>query len=452
MSKKKGEKVSSASESVARGERIRSQPPSPEAEISFSRSERNLTREGVGCPSSGRNGVEAGREETRGYARSHPGLYLPKSASIFNPFANLRFTGVGDRLHPVLFLRKFQEIARFEELDSRTQLHYFEQCLTGTATMWWNTRTICSIEEAITAFKEKYWNTSQQLDLNHRILIGRYLESKDGSMSDYVARLCQENSFLDHSLPEREFVAALTAHFPRDVERELRVSLIRTTSQLMEVLDRIDSAKLRDQQRMKARYNDSPSDRYSYRARNIDRVSKRSDFPPVQGQRVKRWEGGGRASSPPPQPKSFNVKSREDYVKKFPSRFDKRTSPGKRSVVFRNKDPVKETAKSSETVAVMETKVDLENLPSRKEPGDSLSERIPLPALVAPLSASSSLSSSDEQRSVEEYTYLEGTLGTRRANSSSPLVSLSGHSVAIGGTGRHWSNHIYCRRAGTGMV
>lgn len=99
-------------------------------------------------------------------------------------------------------------------------------------------------------------------------------------MSDYVAKLCQENSFLDNPLPEKEFVTALTAHFPREVERELRVSLIRTVPQLIEVLDEIDTAQIRTQQRSRARKGEYARPAYELHPRNNDRMSKRNDGEP----------------------------------------------------------------------------------------------------------------------------------------------------------------------------
>lgn len=171
--------------------------------------------------------------------RGHLGLYLPRSASIFNPFLNLKFAGTGDKLHPVLFMRKFLEIARFEGTDQRSQLHYFSMCLTGSASTWWSSLVIEDIRGALKAFKRKYWSTSQQFELAQRILIGRYVSQRDGTMSDYVARCQQENNFLDNPMPEREFVAAMTGHFNEQIERELRVSLIRTVEQLLLVLDEI---------------------------------------------------------------------------------------------------------------------------------------------------------------------------------------------------------------------
>lgn len=336
--------------------------------------------------------------------RCHPGLYLPRSASIFNPFANLRFAGAGDRTHPVLFLRRFVEIARFERMDSRSQLHYFGLCLNAAAATWWTTLCVGSIDEAIIAFKNKYWNTNHQLDLNHRILIGRYQATKDGTMSDYLAKNFQENSFLDNPLPEREFVAAMIAHFPRDVERELRISLVRTIPQLIEILDEIDSAQLRTQQRWRARLGDNARERSEWHPREADRDNKRPGLPPLREQTVKPWIDARRASSPPPSTKGPNFKSREEYVKKGSSKVDKGIGFKKRTVSFRVRDPVKDSAQQNETVSLMERQDDQRVVPSPVELNRPTQEQDPQLPIVMPLAAVSSLSSSDEQKSVEEYT------------------------------------------------
>lgn len=109
------------------------------------------------------------------------------------------------------------------------------------------------IEGALKAFKNKYWSTSQQLALTQRILLGRYVVQNDGTMSDYVAKCYQENNFLDNPMPEREFVTAMAAHFNNQIERELRVSLIRTVEQLLQVLDEIEASGQRVRQRAEVR-------------------------------------------------------------------------------------------------------------------------------------------------------------------------------------------------------
>lgn len=71
-----------------------------------------------------RNQKSPDREPMKGY----PGLYLPKTASIFNPFLHLKFSGTGDKLYPVLFIRKCMDITRFKRVDPQSQLHYFAMC------------------------------------------------------------------------------------------------------------------------------------------------------------------------------------------------------------------------------------------------------------------------------------------------------------------------------------
>lgn len=336
--------------------------------------------------------------------RRHPGLYLPRSASIFNPFNNLKFSGTGDRLHPVLFSRRFTQIAKFERVDAYSQLHYFAICLTGSATIWWSTLSASTIGEVLNALKDKYWSTSHQLDLSHRILIGKYDRQRDNSMSDYVAGYFQENSFLDHPLPEREFVMAMISHFPREIEQKLKVSLIKTVEQLSEALNQIEASDKRAQQRHSARQgNIDERERDEVRTRETARTYQRPEILPRREQGDKYRSNTGLTSSPPPVRKTAMPMQRQEYAKRASTKTQHETYQAKPVVRFRTDNRSKDSAKTRKTVSVTEHR-DTQQTPLEKgtyrrhSVQDEVEE-----ALVAPLSVVSSPSSSSEQRSVDDY-------------------------------------------------
>lgn len=297
--------------------------------------------------------------------RGHPGLYLPRTASIFNPFQNLRFSGTGDRLHPVLFIRKFTEISNFERVDEVSQVHYFAMCLTGPAATWWSSQSARSIREALEALRRKYWSTSHQLDLTHKILLGGYFPQRDGTMADYVARCSQENTFLDHPLPEKEFVTAMMGHFTNEIERELRVSLIKTVEQLIEVLDEIELSRNRAQQRTRARLRSDNRERDETRIQETGRVGQRPMIP--QGPDSVEIKEYPRRSpySPTPVRKTVMPTQRNEYVRRFTSRSLMGSEVPKRRVNFKATTKRRETSPSNETVSV--TQHDSQQEPSEEK-------------------------------------------------------------------------------------
>lgn len=50
---------------------------------------------------------------------------LPKGGWLKNPFEELKFFGKNDAQNPKKFLRKFENISRYEEVEEREQLYYF---------------------------------------------------------------------------------------------------------------------------------------------------------------------------------------------------------------------------------------------------------------------------------------------------------------------------------------
>lgn len=423
-------------ENIAAKDKSRKQPVPKQSEVEFSR-RRNPSLSGDQVKSLVNNEVNepyvVGSERGPGLprdepTRGHPGLYLPRSASIFNPFTNLKFAGVGDKMHPILFLKKFQQIANFEQIDKRSQLHYFEMCLTGSASIWWGTRCIDNVEEAIEAFRHKYWNTSQQLDLNHKLLIGRYGAIGDGSMSEYTARNFQDNSLLDNPLPEREFVAAIVAHFPREVERELRVSLVKTVPHLLEVLDEIEASRTRSQRCASARSGTREEkrsgsrtiegyQRYNLPFRDQNKYMPRYGQPSIPAKpnqernvdipRREPWSrsqgNSQRLVSPPPYPTRKVTTTREDYVKRVMPQRDQGNTSRTRNVNFRSDARVAKTKVPTETISVTERREDEDVSTGRMTSDQRRNDEAEGTPMIAPISTKSSDSSSTEQKSMEEY-------------------------------------------------
>lgn len=194
-------------------------------------------------------------------------------------------------------------------------------------------------------------------------------------MADYVARSFQENSFLDHPLPEREFIAAMAAHFSREIERKLRVSLIKTVSQLIEILDEIETSQARMQQRGQARQGEYAKTGDVTNFRETDRVNKRPE-PPARREPVGRpSENNRRLLSSPPPVRPTTLRSRDDYVRRFPQRFDDRTGPNKRVVNFKASAPVKNWVTSKKTVSVIERQGLRDNSSGEVLPEERLEDR-----------------------------------------------------------------------------
>ncbi|KMQ85854.1 ap2 erf domain-containing protein [Lasius niger] len=181
---------------------------------------------------------------------------LPKGGWLKNPFDDLRFTGRNDPQNPIKFLRRFEKIARYEEIGDKEQLYYFGKCLRGTAANWFDVRdpnTICETKEA---FTEYYWDEEPQNRFREEIYNGSY--DANTSMSEYALNLTKQTKFLTPPMSDSETIRCIKRHFGASVAREIRPSTVKTIENFVTILDEIDYEQKRDR-KIKARSEDSGS-------------------------------------------------------------------------------------------------------------------------------------------------------------------------------------------------
>lgn len=75
-------------------------------------------------------------------------LRIPRSGWMKDPFEELRFYGETDKQNPVIFLRRFENVARYEGIQREQQLYDFKRVLKGAAKHWIEAINPSDIESA----------------------------------------------------------------------------------------------------------------------------------------------------------------------------------------------------------------------------------------------------------------------------------------------------------------
>lgn len=99
---------------------------------------------------------------------------LPRGGWLKNPFDDLKYIGWTDTQNPIKFIRRFEKIAEYENVQREEQLYYFGKCLKGTASNWFDMREPENIEDAKKAFTDYYWGEEQQARFRELVYAGTY--------------------------------------------------------------------------------------------------------------------------------------------------------------------------------------------------------------------------------------------------------------------------------------
>lgn len=185
---------------------------------------------------------------------------LPIGRWLKNRFDDLKYTGRNDPQNPIKFLRRFEKIARYEEVGTRKQLYYFGKCLKGTAANWFDVRDPDNICGAKEAFTEYYWGEEPQNRFREEIYNGNYSYDANTSMSEYALNLAKQTKFLTPPMSDihSETIRCIKRHFGASVAREIRPSTVKTIENFVTLLDEIDYEQKRER-KIKARSEDSGS-------------------------------------------------------------------------------------------------------------------------------------------------------------------------------------------------
>ena len=192
---------------------------------------------------------------------------LPKGGWLKNPFDELKFTGRNDPQNPIKFLRRFEKIAKYEEVGERDQLYYFGKCLRGAASNWYVVRDPEDIFEAKEAFIEYFWGEEQQNRFREDIYNGKYSYDANITMSEYALNLAKQTKFLVPPMSDSETIRCIKRHFGAGVAREIRPSTVKSIESFITLLDEIDYEQKRER---KARYrsNNESASKNDYAKKN----------------------------------------------------------------------------------------------------------------------------------------------------------------------------------------
>lgn len=182
---------------------------------------------------------------------------LPRGRWLMDPFAQIKFKGKEDSQNPIKFLKKFEKIAEYENIDMRDQLHYFKKCMRGNANNWLEVYDPVNIEEAKESFREYFWGDEQQVRFRENLCTGRYRIEKGESMGEYTMNLARQAKYLEPPMSDHEIIRCIKRHFGSDVTREIKPSTARTISELATLLEDIEYEKKVIKQNKKLNANDS---------------------------------------------------------------------------------------------------------------------------------------------------------------------------------------------------
>lgn len=130
-------------------------------------------------------------------------------------------------------------------------MHFFENCLSDHAATWWAGKDFADIDVAIRSFKAKYWSDTHQTELSRKLHSGEYKSDNGETMSEYLAIMHQQNSFLDAPMSDKIFVVTIAGHFPIRVRSRLHIVTGTSVDELAEQLDNLEFEEKREKEKEK---------------------------------------------------------------------------------------------------------------------------------------------------------------------------------------------------------
>lgn len=209
---------------------------------------------------------------------------LPRGGWLKNPFEEISFSRRNDPQNPIRFWNKFKKLAEYEQVTRDEQVYYFGRCMKGDASQWFELHDFDDIEVIEENFKEHYWGCQAQMNFRNRLYYDRFRPGS-GSMAEYAMRLAREAKTLSPPMSDQEIIFMIKEHFDSEVARELRPSIIRSVTEMINMLETIENE--RTARRL----------RYGQRNYNTDRqIAARNDFKKtedIRNQNIQRgnWQG-----------------------------------------------------------------------------------------------------------------------------------------------------------------
>lgn len=181
--------------------------------------------------------------EPRPNVLQRQGIRLPRGGWIKSPFDEVKFTGKSEDMKPMRFLKKFNTIASYEDVDDADLLYFFGRSMRDQAAVWYELQDFSHINEAREKFTQHFWGENQQAKFREKLYMGKYKPNKAIRISDYALDLARKAKFLEPPMSDTEIIRCLKRHFDREISKEIKLATVRNIAELTSLLEEIQDEK-----------------------------------------------------------------------------------------------------------------------------------------------------------------------------------------------------------------
>jgi len=167
------------------------------------------------------------------------GMRFPRGGWIKSPFDELKFVGRNNKMNPIRFLKKFNEIAEYERVDETEQLYFFAKCLRDEAAVWFELKDYTCVYDAKNEFARHFWGENQQAKFREKIYLDKYNANNNTRMANYALNLARQAKLLDPPMGDAEIIRCVKRHFNKETAREIKTTTIKTIAELTDILKEI---------------------------------------------------------------------------------------------------------------------------------------------------------------------------------------------------------------------
>lgn len=126
-------------------------------------------------------------------------------------------------------------------------------------------------------FQENYWRCRDQMNFKNKLSFGQY-KPGEGTMAEYALRMARVAKTLVPPMSDQEIIYTLKEHFDNDVARELRPSVIHTISDMVNMIETIESERELRKLKYKRNVDKLPTGRPYVRGYQNPRVPENQNY------------------------------------------------------------------------------------------------------------------------------------------------------------------------------
>lgn len=152
---------------------------------------------------------------------------------------NLVFRSESNNVHPVEFINELCEMFEEAGVPDGKRVSYALKALKGEAATWGKIykEKFYNFQKFKEEFLERYWSAEIQRKVNRNLIGGSY---SGGSKREYFMKKVAEFSYLDTNMTEGDLVDTLSHHFPKEIERTIKIYNYTTVMEIEQYLKRLD--------------------------------------------------------------------------------------------------------------------------------------------------------------------------------------------------------------------